>query len=103
MMVILFITQCIELNVPLQYAPYNTLTCTILVWFALLVRYIFAGAIYLPYFQVHMHRVRFRIAQILLIMMTSSNGIIFRVTGPLCREFTGHRWIPHTKASDVEI
>ena len=24
-------------------------------------------------------------------MMTSSNGNIFRVTGHLCREFTGHR------------
>ena len=24
-------------------------------------------------------------------MMTSSNGNIFHVTGPLCREFTGHR------------
>ena len=35
--------------------------------------------------------------------MTSSNGNIFRVTGPLCKEFTGHRWIPHTKASDVEL
>ena len=22
---------------------------------------------------------------------------------PLCREFAGHRWIPHTKASNVEI
>ena len=30
-------------------------------------------------------------------MMTSSNGNIFRVTGPLCGEFTGHRWIPLTK------
>ena len=30
-------------------------------------------------------------------MMTSSNGNIFRVTGPLCGEFTGHRWIPRTK------
>ena len=30
-------------------------------------------------------------------MMTSSNGNIFRVTGPLCGEFTGNRWIPHTK------
>ena len=29
-------------------------------------------------------------------MMTSSNGNIFRVTGHLCGEFTGHRWIPHT-------
>ena len=25
-------------------------------------------------------------------MMTSSNGNIIRVTGPLCGEFTGHRW-----------
>ena len=36
-------------------------------------------------------------------MMTSSNETIFRVTGLLCREFTGLRWIPRTKASDVEI
>ena len=36
-------------------------------------------------------------------MMTSSNGSIFRVTGHLCGEFTGHRWIPHTKASDAEL
>ena len=36
-------------------------------------------------------------------MMTSSNGSIFRVTGPLCGEFIGHRWIPHTKASDAEL
>ena len=36
-------------------------------------------------------------------MMTSPNRNIFRVTGPLCGEFTGHRWIPITKASDVEL
>ena len=36
-------------------------------------------------------------------MMTSSNGNIFRVTGPLCGEFAGHRWIPLTKASDAEL
>ena len=36
-------------------------------------------------------------------MMTSSNGNIFRVTGPLCGEFTGLRWIPHTKASGAEL
>ena len=30
-------------------------------------------------------------------MMTSSNGNIFRVTGPLYGEFTGPRWIPRTK------
>ena len=33
-------------------------------------------------------------------MMTSSNGCIFPVTGPLWGESTGHRWIPLTKASD---
>ena len=32
-------------------------------------------------------------------MMTSSNGNIFRVTGP----FWGDRWIPLTKASDAEL
>ena len=32
-------------------------------------------------------------------VMTWSNGNIFRVTGHLCGEFIGHRWIPRTKAS----
>ena len=32
-------------------------------------------------------------------MMSSSNGNIFCVTGPLWGEFTSHRWIPLTKAS----
>ena len=36
-------------------------------------------------------------------MMTSSNGNIFRVTGHLRREFTGHWWIPRTKASDADL
>ena len=36
-------------------------------------------------------------------VMTSSNGNIFRVTGPLCGEFNGNRWIPCTKASDAEL
>ena len=36
-------------------------------------------------------------------MMTSSNGNISHVTGHLCGEFTGHRWIPRTKASDAEL
>ena len=31
------------------------------------------------------------------------NGNIFRVTGHLCGEFTGHRWILHTRASDAEL
>ena len=36
-------------------------------------------------------------------MMTPSNGNIFRVTNPLCWEFTGYRWYPPTKASDAEL
>ena len=36
-------------------------------------------------------------------MMTSSNGNFFPVIGPVCGEFTGHRWIPLTKASDAEL
>ena len=35
--------------------------------------------------------------------LNASNGNIFHVTGPLCREFTGHQWIPRTKASDLEL
>ena len=38
-----------------------------------------------------------------LFMMTSSNGNIFCITGPLCGEFTSHWWIPLTKASDAEL
>ena len=38
-----------------------------------------------------------------LSMMTSSNGNIFRVTCPLCGEFTGLRRIPLTKASNAEL
>ena len=36
-------------------------------------------------------------------MMTSSNGIIFCVTGPLWGESTGDRWIPFTTTSDTEL
>ena len=36
-------------------------------------------------------------------MMTSSNVNIFRLTGHLCREFTDHRGIPCTKASDAAL
>ena len=38
-----------------------------------------------------------------ILMMTSSNGNIFRVTDPMCGEFIGQRWIPRTKASDAEV
>ena len=37
------------------------------------------------------------------LMMTSSNGNIPRITGPLWGESIGHRWIPLTKASDSEL
>ena len=36
-------------------------------------------------------------------MMTSSNGNIFYVTGPLCGEFIDLRWIRGTKAGDAEL
>ena len=36
-------------------------------------------------------------------MMKSSNGNLLRVTDPLSGEFTGHRLIPLTKASDAEF
>ena len=36
-------------------------------------------------------------------MMTSSNGNIVRITGPLCGESTGNWWILLTKASDAEL
>ena len=35
--------------------------------------------------------------------MTSSNGNIYRVTGPLRGEPTDHQWIPLTMASDAEL
>ena len=44
-----------------------------------------------------------RKAAMLQFIMSSSNGNIFRVTGPLCGEFTGRRRIPRSKASDAEL
>ena len=41
--------------------------------------------------------------QLYLRMMTSSNGNIFRVTGPLVRRIHRHRWLPLTKGSDAEL
>ena len=43
------------------------------------------------------------IATLMVFLMTSPDGNIFHVTGLLCVEFTGHRWIPRTKASDAEL
>ena len=36
-------------------------------------------------------------------MMTSSNGNVSRVTGPLLEEIIGHQWIPLVNASDAEL
>ena len=43
------------------------------------------------------------ISWLLVHMIASSNGNIFRVTGPLCGEFASHRWIPLPKASDAGL
>ena len=41
--------------------------------------------------------------QCIFYMITTSSRNIFRVTGHLCGEFTGGRWIPRTKASDAAL
>ena len=43
------------------------------------------------------------IEELLQLMMTSSNENIFRVTGPLCGELTGHWWIPCTVTRSFEV
>ena len=59
-----------------------------------------------PYHVINLHRLVLTISlaptgcyHLDHIMMTSSNGSIFRVTGHLC----GPRWIPCTKASDAGL
>ena len=37
------------------------------------------------------------------LMITWSNANIFRLTGPLCVEFPGHRWIPRTRTFGVSF
>ena len=44
-----------------------------------------------------------RFNKITVIMMTSSNWNIFRITGNLCGKSAGHWWIILTKASDAEL
>ena len=46
---------------------------------------------------------RSRMTHISVSIMALSNGNIFRVTGPLCGEPTGHRRNPRTHASDAEF
>ena len=53
------------------------------------------------------HSSRHALCDELVLTHASHDDVIkwkhFRVTGPLCGEFTGPRWIPHTKASDAEL
>ena len=52
------------------------------------------------------HSITFPVANFIrrnLPMMTSSNGNIFLVTGPLWGESTGHQWIPLTRASKADL
>ena len=42
-------------------------------------------------------------APAILRIWQEAHGNAFRVTGHLCGEFTGHRWIPRSKASDAEL
>ena len=60
-----------------------------------------SGAIWTPRIWVHKKK-RTVGGDVNFCLMTSSNGNTFRVTGHLCRELTGPRWIPHTKASDAD-
>ena len=50
-----------------------------------------------------LHIKTWRASRLLVLMMTSSNGDIFRVTGHLCGECNIHRWIPRTRASDAKL
>ena len=52
---------------------------------------------------VSLHRFRIGCHRVTCNMMASSNRNIFRVTGHLCGEFTGHRWFPRTKASGAAL
>ena len=44
------------------------------------------------------HKKKIKDEALMTLIITSSNGNIFRVTGPSWRESIGHRWIPLTKA-----
>ena len=45
----------------------------------------------------------FRMMRVHAVVLTSSDGNTVRVTGLLSGEPTSHRWIPLTKASDVDL
>ena len=57
------------------------------------------------YFHLYLHEMRFEyfVVWIVCFMMTSLNGNIFRITGPLWGDSHGHRWIFPINASDAEL
>ena len=55
------------------------------------IMYIYDDRIYIYAYHIHIYAILLDVFRFRLAMMTSSNGNIFRVTGPLCREFTGQR------------
>ena len=84
---------CDDVNIPQLIGPLKDLNC--------LNNMVLNSA--LQFKRVMSQLCRIHETKVFVIMMTSSNGIIFRVTGHLCGEFTGPRWIPRTKASDAEL
>ena len=68
------------------------------------VRPVLGGHLYLPLNLLTVCDTLFCFGYIIIVgIMTSPNGNIFYVTGSLCGEFIGNRWIFLTKASDVEL
>ena len=68
----------------------------------LIIRVLHSSLFWTRYLVNH-HRVYSMTSAGVYYMMMSSDGGIFRVTGRMCGEFTGHWWIPLTRASDAEL
>ena len=84
--------QCVKSKSMISFSSLCYITCRIwsVCWHTALPRHVFMALLVLRFV-------------VLCVMMTSSNGNIFRVTGPLWGESTGDRWIPLTKASNAEL
>ena len=89
---------CLSLDVLTFYMAVGYVVLSAIICTTILVSYLSAQSMKIGHPQASFTDTRSSVE----IMMTSANGNIFRVTGPLCGEFTGHRWIPRTKASDAE-
>ena len=100
---------CIRLHYNYCYITISTiLFCSLLHHLHLLLLLLLFADIFVStnqirlWWKIHLSCISQAMAEIQF-MMTSSNRNIFRVTGPLCGEFTGDRWIPLTTASDAEL